>query len=201
MRKIKDNKRVRGLYFLYKSYFISSKKSFGNIGRHVILTPPYSFGNPKNIFIGNFVGIGKNVSVSAINAKCIIKDNCAIAENFTVHTGNHARIIGRFVSSITEKDKPKGFDNDVIIENDVWIGSNVTLLAGVHIGRGSTVAAGAVVSKNVLPYSIVGGVPAKLIKFKWTIEEIIAHEFHLYKEEDRFSYSELEKIFNANSDE
>lgn len=66
MRKIKDNKWIRGFYVLYKSYFILSKKSFGNIGKHVILTPSYSFGNPKNIFIGSFVGIGKNVSISSL---------------------------------------------------------------------------------------------------------------------------------------
>ena len=126
----------------------------------------------------------------------VIKANCAIAEHLTIHTGNHARIIGRLVSDITEKDKPKGYDHDVVIENDVWIGSNVTILAGVNIGRGSTVAAGAVVNKNVPPYCIVGGVPAKVIKFYWSIDEILEHETKLYPESERYSREELERLFD-----
>ena len=54
----------------------------------------------------------------------------------------------------------------VVIEDDCWIGTNATILAGVRIGRGSIVAAGAVVKDDVAPYSIVGGVPAKLIKWR-----------------------------------
>ena len=74
----------------------------------------------------------------------------------------------------------------------MWIGSNVTLLSGVTVGRGSIIAAGAVVNKDVPPYSIVGGVPAKVIKFKWTVDQIIEHESKLYNEDERFSREELE---------
>lgn len=101
-----------------------------------------------------------------------------------------------FVSDITEKNKPSGYDHDVIIEKDVWIGSNVTILEGLTIGRGSTVAAGAVVNKNVPPYSIVGGVPAKVIKFYWSVEQILEHEKNLYPENERYTREELEKIIN-----
>lgn len=52
----------------------------------------------------------------------------------------------------------------------------MTLLSGVTIGRGAIIAAGAVVCKDVPPYSIVGGVPARVIKFKWSIEQIFQHE-------------------------
>lgn len=104
--------------------------------------------------------------------KIIIKGNRAIAEHLTIHTGNHARVVGKFVTDITESNKPKGYDKDVIIEKDVWIGSNVTILAGVHIGRGATIAAGAVVNKDVPPYCIVGGVPAMVIKHCWTVEQM-----------------------------
>ncbi len=160
------------------------------------LPPPYFFDNQRNIEIGNDVGIGKGCFISATNAKCIIKGNTSIAENFTVHTGNHARLVGKFVSDVTEKDKPKGYDHDVIIENDVWIGCNVTILAGVTIGRGSTIAAGAVVSKSIPPYCIAGGVPAKFIKFYWTIEQILEHETTLYPEKKRYTRKQLEDIYS-----
>ena len=93
-----------------------------------------------------------------------------------MHTGNHAHMIGMFVTDINKQNKPIGYDEDVVIEKDVWIGCNVTILSGVNIGRGSVIAAGAVVTKDVPPYSICGGVPARFIKFKWTIDEIIEHE-------------------------
>ena len=99
----------------------------------------------------------------------VIKANCAIADNLSIYTGNHARVLGKFVTDITEENKPQGYDKDVIIENDVWIGANVTILAGVHVGRGVTIAAGAVVNKDIPPYCIAGGVPAKPIKYKMTI--------------------------------
>ena len=119
---------------------------------------------------------------------------CAIAENLAIHTGNHARLVGKFVTDITEETKPGGYDQDVIIEKDVWIGANVTILAGVHVGRGATIAAGAVVNKDVPPYAIVGGIPAKVLKYYWTIDQILEHESSLYPESERFSREELESI-------
>ena len=100
-----------------------------------------------------------------------------------------------FVTDITEANKPKGYDKDVIVEEDVWIGCNVTLLSGVTIGRGTTVAAGAVVAKSMPPYCVCGGVPAKFIKFYWTVDQIIEHEKVLYPENERYTRNQLEEIF------
>ncbi len=54
-------------------------------------------------------------------------------------------------------------DADIIIEEDVWLGANCVVLAGVCVGKGAVIAAGAIVTKNVAPYTIVGGVPAREI--------------------------------------
>lgn len=151
-------------------------------------------GHVKNIYIYDNVGVGPFAHLSTPNAKIIFKGNSAIAEHLTIHTGNHARVIGRFVSDITDEDKPNGYDHDVIIEKDVWIGSNVTILEGVTVGRGATIAAGSVVNHDVPPYSIVGGVPAKILKFYWSIDQILKHEEGLYPENERFSREELERI-------
>lgn len=61
---------------------------------------------------------------------------------------------------------------DIIVDDDVWIGYGATILSGVHIGQGAVVAAGAVVTKDVPPYAIVGGVPAKVIKYRFSPEII-----------------------------
>lgn len=192
---LKYNRFLRGAFFFSKTYLRPPTKSFGKLGVNVTLTPPMYIGNPRNIFIGDNVGIGPNANISATNAKFIIEGNCAIAEGLTVHTGNHARVLGKLVTEINEKNKPDGFDQDVIIEEDVWIGCNVTLLAGITISRGATIAAGAVVNKNIPPYCIAGGVPAHFIKFYWNIEDIMIHEEKLYSKEDRFTQSQLKEIF------
>lgn len=198
-RQIKNNRFVRAFFFIFDGKVAPAKSSFLFFGDNVTITPPIYVGNPKNISIGDNVGIGPYARISAINARFIIKGYCSIAEGLTVHTGNHARLIGRFVSDVKDDEKPVGYDKDIIIENDVWIGSNVTILSGVHIGRGATVAAGAVVVKDVLPYSIVGGVPARFIKFYWTVEEIILHEKQLYPENERFTQEQLIQLFENQS--
>ena len=193
-RCLKDNRFVRGLYSMWRRNFGNLKrKRFGFIGDHVILNSPFS-GHTHNIFIYDNVGIGPRAHFSTPNAKIIFKGNTAVAEGLTIHTGNHARVIGLFVTDITDKTKPKGYDKDVVIEKDVWIGSNVTILSGVHIGRGVTVAAGAVVNRDLPPYCLAGGVPAKPIKFYWSVDEIMEHEKKLYPEDERLSREELESI-------
>lgn len=58
-------------------------------------------------------------------------------------------------------------NQSIIVGNDVWIGANVVLLPGVYIGNGAIIAAGAVVTHDIEPYSIVGGVPAKKIRYRF----------------------------------
>jgi acetyltransferase-like isoleucine patch superfamily enzyme len=87
-------------------------------------------------------------------------------------------------------------DRDVIIEDDVWVGSGAIILKGVRVGRGSIVAAGAVVNKGVPPYTIVGGVPAKVLSIRFgNIEKIMKHELAIYPPERRLSVECLEGLF------
>ena len=76
---------------------------------------------------------------------------------------------------------------DIIVEDDVWIGYRSTILSGVRIGQGAVVAAGAVVTKDVPPYAIVGGVPAKVLKYRFNdelIEELKKVDFSKLSKED-----------------
>ena len=127
-------------------------------------------------------------------AKFIMKRYSGAAEGLVVLTGNHDRVIGRFYRTVKQEEK-KSRDLDVVIEEDCQIGVGVTLLPGVIVRRGTTVAAGAVVTKPTKPYSVYGGVPAKHLKFYWTIDQILEHESKLYPEEERYTREQLEEYF------
>lgn len=174
-------------------FYISGKyqgdKDFGAFGENSFLPSHLSLSNPKNIFISDNVTIGDNAILFATNAKIIIKRYFVSADGLKIATGQHERRIGRFLGSITEKEKNHnlGLDKDVIINEDVWCGFNVCIMAGVEIGRGCTIAAGSVVTRSLPPYCMAAGIPARPIKFYWTVNQIIEHERILYKEKERFS--------------
>lgn len=189
-----NNSFLYGLFLLYDRYLSNKRKKLGFCGKNVSLTPPLNIRNPKNVFLMGDNGLS-NAVIYATSAKFIMKEHSGSAEGLRVSTGNHAMIVGKFYRTIKEQDKPNKKMNDVIVENDVWIGRNVILLPEVHIARGCTIAAGAVVSKSTIPYSLWGGVPAKFIKFKWTISEILEHETKLYPIEERLTEEQLEVFF------
>lgn len=150
----------------------------GGCGKNVGIAINWSIPCPQNIFLGNNIILGENVRLSSTLSKIIIKDYVLFGPNVKVHGGNHrVDIVGRTIMSIKESEKrPLIDDKDVIIEEDVWIGDSAIILCGVTIGRGSVIAAGAVVTKSIPPYSIAGGCPAKVIKKRFTDEQIKEHE-------------------------
>lgn len=81
---------------------------------------------------------------------------------------------------------------DIVVEEDVWIGVGAIILAGAHLGRGCVIGAGTIVNKNIPPYSVVVGPSAKIIKKKFTVEQILEHEKTLYPVNDRLTREELE---------
>ncbi len=185
----------RGLYVLYRHYVGYPKKAFGHLGKDVSLVPPLTISNPENVFIYDHCVIFGGVILCA-RSRFIMKHNSGAAQGFTVVGGDHPQKIGFLFGQTTKSAaEVNQLDRDIVIEEDVWIGVNVTLLAGVTLGRGCIVAAGAVVTKSMPPYSVVGGVPARVIKFKWTIEEILEHERKAYPEEERLTRNALENIF------
>jgi acetyltransferase-like isoleucine patch superfamily enzyme len=129
-----------------------------SIGAHTIIAPTSvmrilgqgcSIGANSGIGQYSFIGCGGGVTIGA---------NVIMGQYVSFHTENHV---------FDDVDRPiiaQGVvDSPVIIEDDVWIGVKATFLAGAHVGRGCVVAAGAVVRGHIPPYSIVGGVPARII--------------------------------------
>lgn len=164
----------------------------GHCGKNVMIKPSTSiFKGLENFYISDDVRIARYAMIYSTRAKVFIGNKVEIAPYLKIVTGNHRmNNIGHFMFD-GDIDKRPEDDKDVIIEGDNWFGANVTLLSGVVIGRGSCIAAGAVVNKSFPPYSIIGGVPAKILKFRFTIEEILEHEEKLYPKEKRLKKEEL----------
>ncbi|MEY8686516.1 acetyltransferase [Bacteroides sp. AN502(2024)] len=176
--------------------YTTGRNKIGHIGDNVSLPWKMIIGGGGNIDIQYNTHIGTGAVFYAITSKITIGHHVVASHNLKIITGDHERRVGTFCNSITEdiKNHHIGLDKDVVIESDVWIGINVVILKGVTIGRGATVSAGAVVVKDVPPYSMVGGVPAKVIKYYWTIEQILEHEARLYSEKERYTKEQLEEI-------
>lgn len=151
---------------------------------------PFGFYTYKTISVGDDVYIGKGANLSASMTSITIGNKVMFGPNVTIRGGNHnTSVIGRFMYDVKEK-RPED-DMPIFIDNDVWIGACSTILKGVTIGRGAIIAAGALVIENVPPYSIFGGVPARAIKFRWSIQEILDHEKQIYSENELLNKEEL----------
>lgn len=192
---------MTGITYIQKVYdrilMYVSKRLFAHCGRNVIFHPSNSSFTYKNITIEDNVFIGDNARFWCTRSQIIIHHHVVFAPNVSIIAGNHSsHIIGKFITDYTDIDKCPEDDLPVEIDSDTWIGTNVTILNGVHISRGCIVAAGAVVTKDVPPYAVVGGVPAKVLKFRFNVEQIIAHEKVLYPENKRFSREDLLTTFS-----
>jgi len=167
-------------YRVYQSYKAKSLKYNRLYGSNdSIIQYPYTVAGAENIYIGNRVSIGPGSTILTTDAKVIIKSHVLSGPNLTIVTGDHKYEVGKTIDSILPEEKEKYFDQDVIIEEDVWIGANVTILKGVTVGQSSIIAAGALVVRDVPAYSIVGGVPAKVLKMKWGENDIAFHQSYL----------------------
>jgi acetyltransferase-like isoleucine patch superfamily enzyme len=112
--------------------------------------------NYSNLVVSNNVHIGKNCFID-LKGKVVIEDNVVVSMQTTIITHQD-------LGKSELKSKYPASLKDVIVKSSSYIGANSTILQGVQIGENSLVAAGSVVTKNTLPYTIVAGVPAKFIK-------------------------------------
>lgn len=114
-----------------------------------------NWGQKEHLHIGNFCSIAQNV-MFILNA-----------DHYTDRISTFPFQVKLQLNGGELEGVSKG---DIVVEDDVWIGYGVTVLSGVHIGQGAVVAAGAVVTKDVPAYAIVGGVPAKVLRYRFTEE-------------------------------
>lgn len=181
-----------------KKYQRKIKKiGLGYFGKHTQLGFPSLISNPSQVYLYEYSRLQQNHIIYNYTGNFIMKEYSGASIGLVVVTGNHIPTVGipQFMLGITHiNDK----ETDIIVEEDVWIGARVTLIAGAHIGRGAIVGANSLVNKEIPPYAVVVGSPAKIIASKFTIDQIIEHEKRLYVPEKRFSRKYLEALFQDN---
>ena len=152
-----------------------------SVGKMVSVNQKPLLVNQGRIYLGDEVRIWSNIQQSKIfvekGALLTIGTNSRIngvhiSASQHIEIGNNVRIapytiiIDNDYHKIEDHFSDEGIKSPIIIEDDVWITMNCMIMKGVRIGKGAVIAAGSVVTKNVAPYSVVGGVPAKLIKMQ-----------------------------------
>ena len=176
----------------YKKHKNTSLQTASYKTRNITIGRNSTFGRGTVFWAPNKTTIGNNVYIGKY---CTIQADIEMGNNIEI--ANNVGLIGKYDHDYSKvgtsiKDAPwigeesynfKGKGLKIVIENDVWIGYGAVIITGVHIGRGAIIAAGSIVTKDVPPYAITAGNPAQIIGYRFTEEQIRAHEKILYSKE------------------
>jgi acetyltransferase-like isoleucine patch superfamily enzyme len=152
---------------------------FGSFGAGSTYDPTTSsFDGYENMYIGRNVFIGRHAIVFIVDAPLVIGDDTIIGPGLCIMSGNHVfDLPGRSFRGITE-----GRNRPITIGRNVWIGARVIVLSGVHIGDGAVIGAGAVVTRDVPPFAVAVGNPARVIRWRFEGPDREMHEAFIERE-------------------
>jgi len=150
------NNRYLNFIKVIRSYIAG--KLFAKTGKNINVEKGADFGFGNNIEIGNNSGLGVNCKV---RGPLKIGDNVMMGPEVRIMTNSH-NFDRTDIPMLAQGHRVRGVE----IGNDVWIGARVIILPGVTVGDGVIIGAGSVVTKNIDSYAVVGGAPAKIIKFR-----------------------------------
>ena len=190
MRLLEYVKTLRRM-LLWGTRCFPSKREFGAFGMNSVLEYPTAIDSIKSVFVENDVTLRDNLRIiNTPDERVVIKQYSVLSSGVTIITNSHRSTVGipHFLLGPSHINDRTG---DVMIDEDVWVGANATILANVHLGRGCVVAAGAVVTESVPPYTLVAGTPARIRKRVFSAEQVIRHEKALYPPHKRIDVGEL----------
>lgn len=127
----------------------------------VFVTSQDTVNKPSKLVIGFNTSIGEQNNIRTGGGSIYIGENCLISQQVSIIASDHGIIKDKLI-----KEQPWWSRGDVIIGNDVWVGCSVQILSGVKVGNGVVIASGSLVNKDIPDYAIVGGVPARILKYR-----------------------------------
>lgn len=175
--------------------FFPSKSSFGSCGKTSTFELPIYISYPKSVYLENDLRIRQGTKILISDkSKLTIKKYTVIGMNNMFIPNKHRSTVGipqilLGISGINDQN------NQILVEEDVWTGSNVTIMGNVTLGRGCLCGACSLITKDIPPYAIVLGSPARIVAVKFSIDQIIEHEKILYPKQERFSKEYIEELF------
>lgn len=172
-----------------------SRGDFGSAGKNLNVGFPIYIMSPKTVHLEDNTVLRAGLSIQNNHQEHVyIKKYTVISINVTIVTNNHRSTVG-IPQCLLGASHINDTSRDITIDEDVWVGTNATILAGGNLGRGCIVGACSLVTKPVPPYALVTGSPAKIVGVKFTIDQIIEHEKALYPANERMSREDIEKLF------
>lgn len=161
---------------------------FRKYGKNIWLSKRGTFKRPYEVSLGNNIFINEKFYISAWNFH--IEDNVMIGPGFTATCDDHIYDkVGYNMFDYAEEKNLEGIN----IENDVWIGANVTILKGVKVFEGAIIGAGSVVTKDIAPYAISFGNPCSFYKTRFENKEDLLK--HLQQIDSKYTLDEIESIW------
>jgi acetyltransferase-like isoleucine patch superfamily enzyme len=188
-------------FIKFRIEFFFFRKKWRNRNSHNETTPVNMFRIEKVLVGKKTYGALSVTDFSPLDTKLKIGSYCSISPGVRFLLGGEHQIDS--ISTYPFKVKCFGYEyeagskGDIVIGDDVWIGTNAIICSGIKIGQGAIVAAGTVVTKDVPPYAVVGGNPAKVIKYRFdqcVITKLLSID--LIKLFDDFEKDDIEAIYS-----
>lgn len=172
------------------------RSKYGLWDETATMMKPVDMSALHNLYIHPYARVQPGLRLISYTGKFIVKKFAVCSANALVITGNHVPTVGIpqfFLGTSHINDKEK----DIVIGEGAWVGAHTTLLSGAMIGRGAVIGASSMVNKEIPPYAVAVGSPAKVIATTFTLEQVIEHEKKVFPAEERLDEAYLRSLFET----
>lgn len=193
-RKIQSLKE--GISFAIMETKWRDRSKYGLWDETATMMKPVDISALHNLYIHPYARVQPGLRLISYTGKFIVKKFASCGANMLVITGNHVPTVGIpqfFLGTLHINDKEK----DIVIGEGAWVGAHTTLLSGAMIGRGAVIGANSLVNKEIPPYAVAVGSPAKIIATTFTVDQVLEHERKVFPEEERLSEEYLRNLFDT----
>lgn len=172
------------------------RSKYGQWDKTATMHKPADMSALHNLYIYPYARVQPGLRLISYTGKFILKKFACCGANVMVITGNHVPTVGIpqfFLGTLHIND----IERDIVLGEGAWVGADTTLLSGAIIGRGAVIGASSLVNKEIPPYAVAVGSPAKIIATTFTLDQVIEHEKKVFPVEERLSEEYLHTLFET----